>query len=100
VTVGGRFTTQKQKQCQLERSCALAEVDATGKITLHAPTQMPHAVRRMLADLFRVPMSKLRVTVPNIGGAFGKNIGMCAEPYTVALALAARRPVLLVYDRT
>ena len=99
VTVSGRFTSQKQKQCQLERTCALAEVDATGKITLHAPTQMPHAVRRILADVFCVPMSKFRVVVPDIGGAFGKNIGMSAEPYTVALALAARRPVRLVFER-
>ena len=99
MTVSGRFRTQKQKQCQLERTCALADVDTAGKITLHAPTQMPHAVRRILADVFRLPMSKVRVVTPNIGGAFGKNIGMSAEPYTVALALAARRPVQVVYQR-
>jgi CO/xanthine dehydrogenase Mo-binding subunit len=59
-------------------------------------TQQPFKVRADLARIFRVPISRVQVRVPYVGGGYGAK-GQCKyEPVTAALARAARCPVRLV----
>lgn len=91
-----------QKQGQLETQAAVAHVSGDGKLTVWSPTQTPHPSRRILAEIFNLPMAKVRVlNPPYVGGAFGVRIGLSAkaEPIAAALALATGRPVKVVYDR-
>jgi xanthine dehydrogenase molybdenum-binding subunit len=91
-----------QKQGQLETQSAVAAVTGDGKITVWSPTQAPHPTKRILSDIFGLPMHKIHVlNPPYIGGAFGVRIGLStkAEPIAIALALATNRPVKVVYDR-
>jgi xanthine dehydrogenase molybdenum-binding subunit len=99
IVLGRRFTTSRQKHVQTEPFACLADITADGVITVWTPSQTPHPLRGQLAALFGLPMSQVRVVTPAIGGAFGGRVGVVAEPYAVALALAARRPVRLEFSR-
>jgi xanthine dehydrogenase molybdenum-binding subunit len=98
VVVERQFVTSRQKHVQLEPSCCVADVGPDNRVTLYTPTQAPHRVRRTLSRLFGLTLTRVRVLTPAIGGAFGKGDGLTAEPYAMALALIARRPVKLCYS--
>ena len=95
-----RFSTPRQKQCQIEPTGCLVIPTPDGRIDVWTPHQAPHRARSTLAHLFAIPESRLRVVTPEIGGAFGKNDALTAEPYAMALSLVTERPVRLVFDRS
>ena len=95
-----RFSTPRQKQCQIEPTGCLVIPLPDGSIEVWTPHQAPHRARITLARLFDLAESRLRVVNPEIGGAFGKNDALTAEPYAMALALVTGRPVRLVFDRS
>lgn len=68
---------------------------AGGEITLWGATQHPFPVRKELAEMFRVPLARVRVIVPYIGGAYGNKSYTKIEPVAVALARKAAIPVRL-----
>ena len=80
----------------------LAEYDAaTGQLVFHTTSQSPHVVWFTLAHALRHPFERIRVLVPDMGGAFGQKANPARED--VALCYAARRlgrPVRWIEDRT
>ncbi len=64
-------------------------------ITLWASTQHPFPVRKELSDIFGIPLAKIHLLVPLIGGAYGNKSYTKFEPLTVLLARKAGRPVRL-----
>ncbi|HSN58279.1 MAG TPA: molybdopterin cofactor-binding domain-containing protein [Clostridiaceae bacterium] len=96
------FKLPVQKQAQLETQGAVAKIGVDGSITVWSTTQTPHPTKRIIGSIFNVPYSKVRVlNPPYIGGGFGVRIGLSAkaEPIAVALALLAKQPVKVIYDR-
>lgn len=87
----------------LEPAAARATFDsATGRWTLHAPSQGVHALRRELAEFyFGVPVEHVRVITPDVGGSFGMRIHALPE-HAVLLAAARKigRPICWRSDRT
>ena len=63
------------------------------RITLWGATQHPFPVRYELAQIFRVPVARVRIVVPFIGGAFGNKSYTKIEPLAVMMARKARVPV-------
>ena len=61
-------------------------------------TQAPFHVRQELAAVFGLPMSRVRVMAPFLGGGFGGKTYTHIEPLAAALALKARRPVQLALN--
>jgi CO/xanthine dehydrogenase Mo-binding subunit len=76
----------------LEPHTAIAQVDGEG-ITVWTSTGHPFGVRQEIAEIFRYPLSKVRVHVNFVGGAYGSKSGAKIEPLVVALAHKAGRPV-------
>lgn len=66
-----------------------------GELTVWTSGQHPYMVRDDLANCFDLPLSKVRVTVPYVGGGYGSKSYTKIEPLTAALALRAGRPVRL-----
>ena len=93
------FTLPATQHCFLETHACIASVDPGGRITVWATTQNPFVVRTQLANIFKVPVSKVRVIVPYLGGGYGGKVYPKVEPITVALAKKARRPVRIVLSR-
>lgn len=85
----------------LEGHAALGEFDrGTGRLTLYASTQSPHFLRTVLAEVTGLPESRIRVIVPDVGGAFGNKGHYMREEMLVALlARRMRRPVVWLEDR-
>ena len=88
--------------CPLEARGTIAEYHAhTDRWTLHVPTQMPHGVRRQLAQVFGVGEERFRVLVEDVGGGFGGKNSL--YPEQILCAVAARdlgRSVKWVADRS
>ncbi|HUK42013.1 MAG TPA: molybdopterin cofactor-binding domain-containing protein, partial [Candidatus Acidoferrales bacterium] len=70
-----------------------------GKLTIWTSTQMPHAIRSQMAELFNLPLARVRVIVETLGGGFGSKGSLRLEPITSFLALKANRPVKIVLKR-
>ena len=93
------FTLPATQHSFLETHACIASVEAGGRITVWATTQNPFVVRTQLSNIFKVPVSKVRVIVPYLGGGYGGKVYPKVEPITVALSLKAQRPVRVVLSR-
>ena len=92
VIVEGDYEFPAVYQYALETHTVVAQVEAD-EITVWASCQHPFLVRAELADLFGVPLPRVRVIVPYLGGGFGSKSYTKMEPITVAVARKAGRPV-------
>jgi CO/xanthine dehydrogenase Mo-binding subunit len=79
----------------MEPHTAIAHVDGDG-INIWTSTGHPFGVRQEVAEVFHYPLSKVRVQVNFVGGAYGSKSGAKIEPLVVALARKAGRPVRVV----
>src|SRR5262245_44996941 len=93
------FTLPATQHSFLETHACIASVEPGGRITVWATTQNAFVVRTQLANIFKVPVSKVRVIVPYLGGGYGGKVYPKVEPITVALAQKAGRPVRVVLSR-
>ncbi|MFJ2296992.1 xanthine dehydrogenase family protein molybdopterin-binding subunit [Streptomyces sp. NPDC087894] len=70
------------------------------RMTVYAGHQMPHRMRRELAGALGWSEDRIRVVVPDTGGAFGSKSGCWPEFVVVAyLAMRLNRPVRWIEDR-
>ena len=67
-----------------------------GMLTLWSPIQHPFVLQRVIAEVTGLPMSQVRIVVPDLGGAFGGKGYPKYEPLMAYLALQTGRPVRLV----
>ncbi len=78
----------------------LAEATPDGRLTVWSATQVPHYLHRALAEVLGLPMHRIRVIKPEVGGGFGgKSDPLPHEIVCAALALETGRPVKLLLDR-
>jgi CO/xanthine dehydrogenase Mo-binding subunit len=95
VVVEDAYRFPPVQHVALEPHAVLAAWDETGALTLWASTQNPYSVRVELAKMFDVPLARIRVVVPHLGGGFGSKTYAKLEPLAATLARAAARPVRL-----
>ncbi len=86
----------------LEPRNAIGDYSAhDGRLTLYCSSQGGHSIKKLLAaDVFKVPVAKLRVVTPDVGGGFGMKL--FTYPEYVAVLFAARalkRPVKWTGER-
>jgi 4-hydroxybenzoyl-CoA reductase alpha subunit len=82
-----------------EPHSALAVWDENG-LTLTTATQVPHYLHRALAKVMKVPLSRVRVIKPTVGGGFGGKSD--PFPHEIIIAHIARktgRPVKATFSR-
>lgn len=71
-----------------------------GTIMVWTCSQEVFQLRTVMAELFGVPESKMRVICTKVGGGFGGKIEPRLEPITIALAMKSGKPVKMVMTRT
>jgi len=87
------------QHCAMEYHVALARADAEGA-TLWSSHQIPHVVKRDMANLFpRYESDDLVVKTPFVGGAFGGKETPVVEPQLLTVAQQLDRPVKLALSR-
>ncbi len=85
---------------QLETHGTIALWDQAGQLTVYSSSQSPFCVRATLAQAFGLPLNKIRVVIPTIGGGFGGKSDYTIEPLVAAAArLVKGRHVRLILDR-
>ncbi len=71
----------------------------TGKLTVWSATVSPYNAQREISEMWDIPMSRVRVLVPVVGGSFGGKMYVKTEIYAVALAMKTQRPVKVIVSR-
>jgi len=94
------FKNKRQDGAFLEPNGCMADYDHLGHLTLYTSTQVPHYVQRTVAMVMGLPVGKVRVVKPYVGGGFGPKAA--ANPMELAaclLSMKTGKPVKMNYDR-
>ena len=93
------YRTQRQQHCMLEPHVTICWLDGDARLVIRSSTQVPYHCRRQVAMILGLPVGRIHVIKPRIGGGFGGKQEMLLEDICGALALATRRPVKIEYTR-
>lgn len=95
----GEYRTSQQQHCHLEPHTCITYWDEDGRLVVRTSTQVPFHVRRILSHLTGLPVKRIRVIKPRIGGGFGNKQELILEDMCAFLTMATGRPVRMVYSR-
>ncbi len=87
------YRVQQVQQVSIEPHVALSWWDEDDRLVIRTSTQVPFHVRRMVAPLVGLPVRRIRVVKPRIGGGFGGKQEMLIEDLCAHLTIATGRPV-------
>lgn len=94
-----KFYSQSVLHGFLEPHAVIARWDSPNSLTIWASKQSPYFVYRNVASCFKMPLSKIRVIQPYIGGGFGgKNATFALDFSAALLAKKTGSPVKFVYE--
>ncbi len=104
VIVEGEYRTPAQEHAYLQPEAGLGYIDEEGRVTIQVAGQWTHEDQEQIAHALNLPLEKVRVIYPAIGGAFGGREDMSIQ---IVLALAAmrlhergiNRPVKIIWSR-
>ncbi len=99
VVLSRTYHTQGQAQAMMETQRAYAYKDPYDRLVMVASTQIPFHVRRTLATALGLPMSRIRVIKPRIGGGFGAKQTLNAEFFPALVTMMTGKPSKIVYTR-
>ena len=93
------YTVPKVQQAHIEPHVAVTYWDEDDRLVIRTSTQVPFHVRRMLAPVLGLPVKRIRVIKPRIGGGFGGKQEVLMEDVAAHLTIATKRPVIYEYTR-
>lgn len=93
------YEVPKVQQAHIEPHVTITYWDADDRLVIRTSTQVPFHVRRMLAPVLGLPVKRIRVVKPRIGGGFGGKQEMLIEDVAAHLTIATGRPVYYEYTR-
>jgi xanthine dehydrogenase D subunit len=99
VVVTGDYEVGMQDQAFLGPESGLALPAEDGGVDLFVATQWLHADQRQIAAALGMPISKVRLTLAGVGGAFGGREDLSIQVHACLLALYTGKPVKMVYNR-
>ncbi len=99
VVVENTYSVSGQVVNALQPRGCVAEWDGDGNLTLWDATQQPFYTQQVLARVLGMPLSKVRVNSPIMGGGFGESNEYRYFGIAALLAQKAGRPVRLEYTR-
>jgi putative selenate reductase molybdopterin-binding subunit len=99
LVVEGEYVVPKVQQTSIEPHVAISYWDEDDRLTIRTSTQVPFHARRILAPVLGLPLKRLRIIKPRIGGGFGGKQEVLAEDVAAHLTIATGRPVRYEYSR-
>lgn len=93
------YHVHQVQQASIEPHICISYWDEDDRLVIRTSTQVPFHVRRMIAPLLGLPVKRIRVIKPRIGGGFGGKQEMLIEDLCGHLTLATGRPVRFEYTR-
>jgi putative selenate reductase molybdopterin-binding subunit len=98
LVVEQEVETHYGQHTPLEPHITICYLDEQERLVIRTSTQVPFHVRRIVAEKLGLPVRRLRVIKPRIGGGFGAKQEVL-EDLVALLCLRTRRPVKLEYTR-
>ena len=104
VIIESEYRTPTQEHAYLAPEAGIAYFDEEGRITVEVAGQWAHEEQEAIAHALDLPLEKIRVIHPAIGGAFGGREDMSIQ---IVLALAVHhlqqrgimRPIKIIWSR-
>ncbi|UCG04608.1 MAG: molybdopterin-dependent oxidoreductase [Candidatus Heimdallarchaeota archaeon] len=87
------------QHCPLEPHISIAYLDEHDRLVVRSATQVPFHARRIIAQVLGLPIARVRVIKPRIGGGFGAKQEIITEIIAASFTLQLKRPVKLEYTR-
>jgi len=99
VVVRDRFYTQAQAHVMMEPHAVNARIDYQNRLVIYSSTQTPFHIRRIISQGLDIPLSRIRVIKPRVGGGFGGKQAIHGEMLSAYVTWKTKRPSTLVYTR-
>ncbi len=93
------YTVHYVQHAPMEPHVCLAYLDEHRRVVVVTATQVPFHARRIVARVNQIPLSRIRVVKPRIGGGFGAKQEIVLEDLCAHVALKTGRPVAMELDR-
>ncbi len=97
--IEGDYEVSKVQQAHIETHVALTYWDEDDRLVIRTSTQVPFHIRRVLSPVLGLPVKRIRVIKPRIGGGFGGKQEILIEDVAAHLTIATGRPVLYETSR-
>jgi probable selenate reductase molybdenum-binding subunit len=91
--------TQYAQHAPLEPHVVTTYLDENERLVIVSSTQVPFHVRRIIGMLLDVPIHRIRVIKPRIGGGFGVKQEVLIEDLPALVTLRTGRPARICYSR-
>jgi len=93
------YEVPKVQQAHIEPHVCVTYWDEDDRLVIRTSTQVPFHVRRMMAPVLGLPIKRIRVIKPRVGGGFGGKQEVLMEDVAAHLTIATKQPVLYEYTR-
>ncbi len=93
------YEVPKVQQAHIEPHVSITYWDEDDRMVIYTSTQVPFHARRQLAPVLGLPIKRIRVIKPRIGGGFGGKQEILSEDVAAHLTIATGRPVIYEYTR-
>ena len=95
----GTYSTPFVQMASIEPHISLTWLDDNNRLVIRTSTQVPFHVRRIVAEVLDIPVSRIRVIKPRVGGGFGGKQEILNEELVAAVTLKTGRPARIEYTR-
>ncbi|MBI4317651.1 MAG: xanthine dehydrogenase family protein molybdopterin-binding subunit [Chloroflexi bacterium] len=93
------FSTHAVAHCYVEPHACLAVYDSSGRLNIWSPDQGPFNHQANLSRVLKMPLSKIRVVQPHVGGGFGGKRFLPLYQIAALLSMKYGRPVQMLNSR-
>ena len=93
------YETQATNPAMMEPVTTYTYMDEYDRMTVVSATQVPFHVRRMIANSLDIPISRVRVKKPRIGGGFGLKQTAASEFFPALVTQKTGKPARIYYSR-
>jgi len=99
IVIERDYSVQIASHSAIEPHASVAYIDEMERLVIVTSTQVPFHVRRIVSMVLGIPVRKIRVIKPRIGGGFGGKQEVILEPYVALITWKHRRPSRFVFTR-
>ncbi|MEZ7890327.1 MAG: molybdopterin-dependent oxidoreductase [Candidatus Wallbacteria bacterium] len=93
------FESHYAQHCSMEPHVCITHLDSSNRLNIRTSTQVPFHTRRIVGQALGIPVKRVRVIKPRVGGAFGGKQEMLIEDICAALTMKTKKTVRMEYTR-
>jgi putative selenate reductase molybdopterin-binding subunit len=93
------YKLQQVQQTPIEPHVTITYWDEDERLVVRTGTQAPFHMRRVLAPILGLPIGRIRVIKPRIGGGFGGKMDIILEDLAAHLTIQTGMPVRIEFNR-